>query len=399
METQVSRDHARNARLYLVGLGASFIGGSAMTLAAGIWVKSLTGSSGLAALVSVCLYAPSLLAPLAGLLADRVRRKRLLVLTNGVLALAMLSLLAVRSAGELWLIYVVMACYGAALALIDPAENALFVVMLPQDVRERVNGLRMTIQEGGKLVAPLAGAGLFTLLGGGAVAALTAVTFVVATLLIAALRVAEPDPAPRAQHWLTEVAAGARFVLGHADLRAVVITGAFAMFLSGLVVPAQYSLVDGLHRSPGFLGVITGVLGAGSIVAGLASPYLLRKLGDGVLAAVGVANGCVGYALLASTWLPAVLTGSLLRGFALPWTVVAVINLSQRVTPVDLQGRVAAAVGLVLFGLQPVAQLLGAAASAHLDYRLAYAAVAAVSLPLAGWQLARTRDSAAAQAT
>lgn len=102
-----------------------------MSLAAGIWVKSLTGSSSLAALVSVCIYAPSALSPLAGLLADRVPRKPLLITVNAVTAAAMLPMLAVRSEDQVWLILVAMTCYGAALALIDPAEQALFVVMLP----------------------------------------------------------------------------------------------------------------------------------------------------------------------------------------------------------------------------------------------------------------------------
>ena len=65
----------RNGRLYLTGLAVSVIGDNAMSLAAGIWVKSLTGSSSEAALVSVCVYAPSLAGPLAGVVADRARTR------------------------------------------------------------------------------------------------------------------------------------------------------------------------------------------------------------------------------------------------------------------------------------------------------------------------------------
>ena len=56
----------RNACWYLSGLAASVLGNSAMSLVAGIWVKALTGSSAQAAVVSVCVYAPTLLAPLGG---------------------------------------------------------------------------------------------------------------------------------------------------------------------------------------------------------------------------------------------------------------------------------------------------------------------------------------------
>ncbi|HEX9334957.1 MAG TPA: hypothetical protein VF892_03685, partial [Pseudonocardiaceae bacterium] len=86
-------DARRNARIYLVGLAASLVGNSAMSLVAGIWVKSLTGSSSAAAIVSVCVYAPSLLGPLGGVLADRVRRQPMLVILNLASGVAILPLL------------------------------------------------------------------------------------------------------------------------------------------------------------------------------------------------------------------------------------------------------------------------------------------------------------------
>jgi MFS family permease len=145
----------RNARLYLTGLGCSVIGSMALSLVAGIWVKSLTGSSSAAGLVSACVYLPSLFGPLAGMAADRVARRRLLVRLAMVSAVADLPLLAVRSAAWTWIIFIVMAWYGTQLVLSGPAEAALFAQMLPQDLRQRVNGLRLALQESGRLVAPL----------------------------------------------------------------------------------------------------------------------------------------------------------------------------------------------------------------------------------------------------
>lgn len=381
----------RNARLYLVGMTASFLGGSAMILAAGIWVKTLTGSSSLAALVSVCIYAPSMLGPLAGLLADRVRRQPLLVIINGATATAMLLLLAVTSQDQLWLIYVVMTCYGAALALIDPAEQALFVVMLPTDERQRVNGLRMSLQEGGKLVAPLAGAGLFSLFGGGAVAAVTAVTFVVAALSIARLRVLEPPLPTPTGTWPREVTAGFGYVWRQPALRTVTISAALAMFASGVLVAAQFSLVDALGRPPSFLGVITGALGAGSILAGLTSARLVRRYGEVALLMLGLTDGVVGYLLTATGWLPTVLMGAFVLGFALPWSVIALVNLGQRLTPIELQGRVASATGLLLFAPLPIAQLISAAAITAVEYSALYLIVAGVGSVNLVWVYLATR--------
>src|ERR1022692_3652156 len=102
----------RNGRLYLTGLAVSVIGDNAMSLAAGIWVKSLTGSSSEAAPVSVCVYAPSLAGPLAGVVADRVRRRRFLVWLNLVSAALVLPLLAASGPGSAWIIFAVITWYG-----------------------------------------------------------------------------------------------------------------------------------------------------------------------------------------------------------------------------------------------------------------------------------------------
>src|ERR1043165_772933 len=102
----------RNARIYLTGLGTSLIGNSMLSLVAGIWVKSLTGSNSAAAIVSVCAYAPSVLGPVSGVVADRFRRRPMLVVLNLASAVAVLPLLFVRSAHQVWLVDAVVVAYG-----------------------------------------------------------------------------------------------------------------------------------------------------------------------------------------------------------------------------------------------------------------------------------------------
>ncbi|MCT2583555.1 MFS transporter [Actinophytocola sp. S1-96] len=356
-----------------------------MTLVAGIWVKSLTGSSSAAAAVAVCIYAPSLFSPLAGLLVDRVRRRRFLVLVNLASSAALLPLLLVDSAGRVWLIYAAMLAYGISLVLVDPAENALFAVMLPPDVRRSVNGLRLALQEGGKLVAPALGAGLYVLVGGGAVAAVDAATFALAAFAMTRLRFDEPKPTRTRRRWRAELLAGFRHVRAVPVLRSTAVAAAVAMVVAGCVTAAQYELVDALHQPPGFLGVLTGLLGAGSVVAGLVSGRLVRRLGERRLAVLGLVNGALGYLLYLTALLPAALVGAFVLGFALPWTVVAVINLAQRTTPNDLQGRVSSVVTLLLFAPQPLAHAFGAFAIATIDFRILYIAAAAVTLSAALW--------------
>ena len=140
--------------------------------------------------------------------------------------------------------------------------------------------------------------------------------------------------------------------------------------------------MDALHRPPAFLGVLISLLGAGSIAAGLLSGPVLRRVNEGRLVQIALVNGVVGSLLTASGWLPTVVVGRLTLGFYLPWVVVAVITAGQRLSPDHLQGRVAAAITLLLFAAQPLTQAMGVALLGPLDYRAIYGLVAASALLL-----------------
>jgi predicted MFS family arabinose efflux permease len=373
----------RNGRLYLTGLAVSVIGNNAMSLAAGIWVKSLTGSSSEAALVSVCVYAPSLAGPLAGVVADRVRRRRFLVWLELASAALVLPVLAVRGPGSVWIIFAVMTWYGIQLTLSGPAENALFAVMLSRERRQELNGWSLGFQEVGRLVSPLFGAGLFALVGGGTVSVFDAITFVIAAVMLSRIRLREARPVPQRKHWRADLLAGFGHIRRTPELRRLLVAASVVMSSSAVLVAAQYSLVQGVGEPPSFLGVFSAGLGAGSVVASMVSGRLLRSAGERWLAVLGMANFALGNAMRATGSLPLAVAGSVVLGFALPWLFLALLNLAQRCTPPELQGRVSAAVTLGFFGPQAPLQSLGALAIRYVTYQQLYLAGAAIAVATA----------------
>jgi MFS family permease len=373
----------RNGRLYLTGLAVSVIGDNAMSLAAGIWVKSLTGSSSEAAFVSVCVYAPSLAGPLAGVVADRVRRRRFLVWLNLASAALILPLLAVSGPGSAWIIFAVMTWYGIHLTLSGPAENALFAVMLSRELRQELNGWSLGFQEAGRLVSPLFGAGLFALVGGAPVSVFDAITFVIAAVMFSRLRLREARPMPEPRHWRADLLAGFGHIRRTPQLRRLLWAASVVMSFSAVLVAAQYSLVQGVGEPPSFLGIFSAGLGAGSIVASMVSGRLLRSAGERRLAVLGMANFALGNAMRATGWLPLAIAGSVVLGFALPWLFLSLLNLAQRSTPPQLQGRVSAVAALAFFGPQAPLQALGALAIRYATYQQLYLAGAAVAVATA----------------
>lgn len=186
------------ARLYLSGVVVSGFGSSAMWLAAGIWVKSLTGSDSLAALTTFTMWAPTLIGPLLGTVADRFRRRPLLICSNLATAVLLLPVLAVDSAERVWILFAVLVLYGAGSVVHDAAEAGLVAAAVDGRLLGDFNGLRTTANEGMKLLAPLTGAALFTRFGGPSVAVLDMVSFAVAAGIFALLRVREEKPVRQA---------------------------------------------------------------------------------------------------------------------------------------------------------------------------------------------------------
>lgn len=373
---RVLRD--RTAGLFLAAVVVSGFGSSAMTLAAGIWVKSLTGSDGLAALALFAVWLPVLFGPLLGALADRLPRKPLLVGANITMAALLTTVTAVDSAGRVWLLYAVLVLYGCGSVLMDSAESALVAGAVAPALLGDFNGLRMMANEGMKLVAPLTGAGLYARFGGGAVALLDAVSFALAAGLYGLLRVRRTAAAP---HGRGGWSAGLRQLWGSPVLRPLVLAASATMLCAGFNGATLYAVVDGtLGHSPAYAGVLSVAQGLGSVTIGLLAGPLLRRLPERVFAAAGIAVFGVAVGLRAVPSDAVALTACALIGAGLPCVLVAALTAVQRETPDAVLGRTAASADTLMMSPNAVALGLGAGLVARMDMPVLLPLVGAVAL-------------------
>ncbi|MFB6714813.1 MULTISPECIES: MFS transporter [unclassified Streptomyces] len=375
---RVLRD--RTAGLFLAAVVVSGFGTSAMWLAAGVWVKSLTGSDSLAALAVFAMWLPVLIGPVLGTIADRLPRKPLLVWSNLVMAGLLTSLLLVDSAGRIWILFTVLVLYGASFVLMGAAESAQIAGAVDSRLLGDFNGLRMTASEGMKLLAPLAGAGLYARFGGGTVALLDAASFALAAGVCAMLPVREPaGAAPAARRG--ELAAGIRSVWTSPVLRPLVLTGSVTMLCAGLNGAAIYAVVDdGLGHSPAYAGVLYAVQGVGSVAVGLLAGPLLRRLPERVFTAAGVALFAVAVASRALPYDAVALVASAAIGFGLPCVLIAAMTAVQRETPDAALGSTTATANTLMMVPNAVALALGAGLIALVDIRVLLPVVGAAAL-------------------
>ncbi|WP_328313598.1 MFS transporter [Streptomyces sp. NBC_00442] len=393
---RVLRD--RNAALFLTGVVVSGFGSSAMWLTSGIWVKSLTGSDGLAALTACALWLPSMAGPVLGTVADRVRRRPLLVAANLTMTALLPLLVAADAPARIWLLFAVLVLYGVNGVVQDAAEAALVATTLDAELLGDFNGLRMTANEGMKLLAPLTGAGRYARFGGPAVALLDAGTFLLAAGVFSLVRSDEPrarpgkrgtaEPPATATALMAETKAGVRHLWGSAVLRPLVLAGAATLFLASLISSASYAVVDkGLGHAPGFIGVLYAVQGAGSVCVGVLSGPLLRRLPARVFGALGAGVFASAVCLRAVPGDAVAFGCAFAVGAGLPCVLIASLTSVQRETPAHLVGRVSATANTLLFAPNAVALALGSGLVAVVDHRVMLPVTGAVGLVVAGWLL------------
>src|SRR3954452_13564345 len=204
-------------RLFL-GLTTSMLGDSVMLLVLSMWVKTLTGSNAQAGFTFFFLAVPALFAPVMGVWVDRLPRRAVLVWGHVLSAAAVLPLLLVHDAGDVWLIWLVAFLYGISFVVLPAALNGVLKDLLPDELLVDANSTLATTREAFRLFGPLVGAQLFTWYGGWAVAVVDAATFLVAAAFVAVVTVTEP-PVAREERLRDEVLAGVRFLRSDRVLR------------------------------------------------------------------------------------------------------------------------------------------------------------------------------------
>ncbi|MEX0984679.1 MAG: MFS transporter [Actinomycetota bacterium] len=382
----------RSFRLLWVGQTLSAFGDFAIFLAVGIWAKELTGSNAAAGLTIVPFAVPALFGPALGIVADRFPRRLVMIAADVAAAAVMLGLLFVHDRGDVWILYAVSFASGTVVTIYQGARAGLLAGMLDGDALGDANGLLQSSAQAMRLGAPLAGAGLYTLLGGQAVALLNAGTFMISAVLLAAVRATDIQRRTDTLRIWHETKEGLRHIWTTRDLRRLTLGVSAVTLLIGMSEVAIYAMIeDGLHRPAAFLGIIGSVQGVGSIGAGVVAGQVLRRLGAmraialAALAA-GVAIGLFGLAIL-----PLVFVASVAGGIASTLFMVGYVTLMQTRTSLDLQGRVMSAVEALITVPFLVSIAVGALLITSVDFRLIYAIEAAgvATVGITFWHWAR----------
>ncbi|MCA5892995.1 MFS transporter [Isoptericola sp. NEAU-Y5] len=365
MSTTFSSLRYPNYRLWF---GAALVAnvGTWMQRVAQDWIvlTDLSDESGVAVGITTALqFLPFLLlSPWAGVLADRLPRRGLLMATQGgmgVLALA-LGALVLSGRAELWHVYGFALLLGVVSALDGPARQTFVADMVPTEKLPNAIGLNSASFNAARLVGPGVAGLLIAAVGSGWVFLINGVTFAATIVALAAMNVRELRTVPAAPRARGQIREGIRYVRGRTDM-VVIMVVMFVVSTFGLNFQLTSALMARVEfeRGAGEYGILGSVLAIGSLTGALLAarrdrPRVRLVIGSAFAFAVTTA------ALALAPTYPSFVVACIPVGLA-SLTMMTAANTTLQVSsdPV-MRGRVMALYIMVFQGATPVgAPLVG----------------------------------------
>lgn len=363
---------SRNYRLFFGGQSVSLIGTWMQQIAVSWLVYRMTNSAFMLGVVGFAGQIPtSLLAPVAGVCADRLNRHRILIVTQtlAMIQALMLALLVLTRTVTVWQIITLSVFLGLVNAFDMPVRQAFIVDMIErrEDLGNAI-ALNSTIFNGARLLGPSIAGLLIASLGEGLCFLLNGISYVAVIGALSAMRMAPRTRAVRRTDMVQELREAFSYAFGFAPIRSI-------LLLLGLVslIGMPYTTLmpvfakDVFHGGAHTLGFLVGASGIGALVGTmyLASRASVRGLGR----LIAISASMFGVGLIAfslSRALSFSLLLMLLTGFGMVVHFASSNTVLQTIVDDDKRGRVMSLFTMAVMGAAPFGSLLAGALASQI---------------------------------
>jgi len=351
----------RNFRLYFIGQTVSSIGTWTQSLAVVWLVLELTNRADRLGIATALQFIPMLLlgAP-AGVLADKIDNRRLLVTTSaasGVLALAFGVVVATGNV-TIWWIYALTLLLGFVLAVERPAMQAILYQLVGPELLPSGVAANSTINSFSRLIGPAIAGVLIATVGVNACFFINAASYLVVIGALVALRSSELVSRPLVGRAKGKLREGFAYVRSHPEVaRPLIVMSVVGTVAYNFQTTFPSMVRFGFHRGAGSVGTAMSVSAIGSIIGGIyiagVKPHPRRTL---AIALAGLAAGCLALSITPGFW-PFVAVSVVLGFASASFQSVNTVVLQQATEPA-MQGRVMALHQMAWFGSTPIGALL-----------------------------------------
>ncbi len=381
----------RNYRLFFIGQSLSNVGTWLQQVAMGWLTYRLTESAWILGVVAFCTNIGILvLSPFAGVLADRVNRRRALMIAQGMMLLQAVVLTIIVALGvvQVWHLIALALWLGLAWAFDVPLRQSMYFVLVP-DREDLPNAIALNsfMVNAARVIGPALAGVLLAAVGEAWCFGLNAASFVIVITMIARLRWPPEHPHAHRGGWWASWLEGARYTFGFAPMRSLLILLAV---LSWTIAP--YSSLMPIYArdvyggGPSTLGLLLSCAGAGALacMVYLAGRSSIRGLGR----VIGAGAFTCALALASFAYLrifPLALVLVCLVGGGLILAAASSNVILQTIAEDRLRGRVASFYTMSFLGMAPLGNLAAGALAGRFGAPATFAFNGLVCLGVACW--------------
>jgi len=354
----------RNYRLYFFGQLISLPGNWIQNLAMGWLVYRLSDSVLLLGVVGFAGQIPSLLiTPLAGVYADRIDRRRVLLITQSIsmLIALSLSLLIFSDQIEIWQIILAAVLNGISVAFDTPFRHAFLVNMVTEkkDLQNAI-ALNSTLFNTARFIGPPIGGLLVALSGEGVCFLINGLSYLAVIASLLAMQVKVLVAGNSKTSVLTDLISGLNYAYKSLPIRfllIMVITTSLLGLPFQVFMPVFARTV--LNGDAQTLGYLIGAIGAGALTGAifLATRKSLKEIPMIIFISAGMFSlGLMGFSV--SVYLPVSLILLVITGFGMVVEFASSNTLLQTMVQDEMRGRVVALYSMSFMGFTPLGSLL-----------------------------------------
>ncbi|HIT75861.1 MAG TPA: MFS transporter [Candidatus Avipropionibacterium avicola] len=353
----------RNVGLFLTGQLVSLFGSMVVQYVVMWWVTLETKSGMAIALYAVAAFAPQgVVSIFGGVFADRMNRKRLVILADASIAAVTLVLAIVMTLGitEMWIILLAVAIRSFGAGVQTPTVQALIPQIVPSEQLMRVNGIFQSVNSAMALLAPAAAAAIFAGFGIIPVFYLDVVTAVIGIGFLLLVSVPTLARTGEATSYRQDLVEGMRYIWHHAVVRWLLVVFALLFLLTvapSFITPLLVARTFGEQEWK--LAVLEIAFSIGMMIGGALVATLLAKRSPMrliLVATYGFALCTVALGLSPNLW---VFYGFMfLFGVGVPLFSTPFTTLMQQTVEPAKHGRVFSYVGIVMALATPIGMVV-----------------------------------------
>lgn len=352
--------------LLLQGQFVSIMGDMIYEIALGFWVLAFTGSPALMGILMATSLLPGvLIAPFAGVVADRTSRKKLMIIMDLIRGFTIILVAAAALMGilQLWMVFLAGIILGIGGAFFGPAAMSVLPQMVPKEKITNANSLFGVSTTGADILGNSLGGVLYVLIGAPLMFLINGISFIISGISIKFAKIPKNrESRITTQNFKSDLREALSFVRKLKGLRYIMIL--FSIF-SFLVHIAVILLIPLFQFTPGLGAAKYGIAVASFTVGVFLGMIVLSALNVHpgkraalMLASLTVSNLClILFALTTEFYLMAVLL--FIAGLAESVVNVFVLSSIQSVVPDNMMGKVMGLVGTVTMALVPLAMVTG----------------------------------------